>query len=211
MTEPTTPVLSFPEPSSARFDLRCWGEFRLLDRLHGADCSLHRRKARAVIAYLASNAGAAINRERLATLLWSERGDEQARASLRQALVELRPYAKDATRLLLIDHDQVQLNALALTSDVARLETLARSDDLDALSRALADKGDRLYSGLDGLDPAFDEWLALERRRRQDHLLSLGAAAGRAGCNTVLTRRFPGSPPRSRRSKRRTRRSRRSA
>jgi TolB-like protein/predicted Zn-dependent protease len=80
-----------------------------------------------------------------------------------------------------IDHDQIQLNALTLTSDVARLEALARSDDLEALAQALADAGDRLYDGLDGLDPAFDDWLALERRRQQDHVLSLGAAAAARG------------------------------
>jgi DNA-binding SARP family transcriptional activator len=82
MTEPSTQVLSFHEPSSARFELRCWGEFRLFDRLHAAECLPPRRKARAIIAYLAAHGGTSISRERLAAVLWSERGDEQARASL---------------------------------------------------------------------------------------------------------------------------------
>lgn len=183
MTEPSTHVLSFPEPSSARFELRCWGEFRLLDRLHRAEGLPPRRKARAVIAYLAAHGGASVNRERLAALLWSQRGDQQARASLRQTLLELRPYAMDPSRLLVIERDQVHLNGLALTSDIARIEALARADKLDALAQALAEAGDRLYDGLDGLDPAFDEWLALERRHQQGRLLSLGAAAAGRGLN----------------------------
>jgi TolB-like protein/DNA-binding SARP family transcriptional activator/Flp pilus assembly protein TadD len=181
MTEPPPRVPSVPEPSSARFDLRCWGEFRLFDRLHGAECSPHRRKARAVVTYLASHAGAAINRERLCALLWSERGDQQARASLRQTLLELRPYTMGASRLLVIDRDLVRLNSPVLTSDIGRIEALAHAVDLDALSRALPGKDDQLYGGLDGLDPAFDEWLALERRAQLDRLLALGAAAAAQG------------------------------
>jgi TolB-like protein len=181
MTEPSTQVPSFPDPSSARFELRCWGEFRLFDRLHGAECLPPRRKAQAIIAYLAAHGGASINRERLAGLLWSERGDQQARASLRQTLLELRPYVTEPARLLVIERYQVHLDVRTLTSDLARIEALARANDLDGLSQALAEKGDRLYGGLDGLDPAFDEWLALERRVQQDRLLALGAAAAARG------------------------------
>lgn len=181
MSEPSTHVLSFPEPSSARFELRCWGEIRLFDRLRDAECLPPRRKARAIIAYLAACGGAGVSRERLAGLLWSERGDPQARASLRQTLLELRPYATDAARLLAIERDQVRLNGPALTSDIARIEALARADKLDALRQAIAELGDRLYDGLDGLDPAFDEWLALERRVQHGRLLALGTAAAARG------------------------------
>jgi DNA-binding SARP family transcriptional activator/Flp pilus assembly protein TadD len=184
MSESSTRAPSVSQPSSPRFELRCWGEFRLFDRVQRAECTPQRRKARALVAYLAAHGGTPISRERLATLLWSERGDQQARASLRQTLFELRTYATDATRLLVIDHDQVQLNALSLTSDIARMEALAGCNDLDTLSQALADSGDRLYEGLDGLDPAFDEWLALERRRRQEHVLSFGVAAAARGLQT---------------------------
>lgn len=178
---PTSRVLSFPEPSAARFELKCWGEFSLFDRLQQDDGSPRGRKARAIIAYLASQSGAFVSRERLAGLLWSERGDQQARASLRQTLLELKPYATDGARLLVIEHDHVHLNMPLLTSDIARMETLARADDIEALAQALSERGDRLYGGLDGVDPALDEWLALERGVQQDRLLSLGAAAAERG------------------------------
>src|SRR5262249_13620073 len=47
------------------------------------------RKTRALLAYLAVPAGRAHTRDKLTGLLWSDRGDEQARNSLRQALTEL--------------------------------------------------------------------------------------------------------------------------
>lgn len=181
MSKPTTRVLSFPEPSTARFELRCRGEFALFDRLLRQPCSPRGRKARAVIAYLAAQGGGLVNRERLAALLWSERGDQQARASLRQTLLELKPYTRGATGLVEIDRDHLRLNPLALTTDVARLEGLARSGDVDAFTEAVIDAGERLYTGLDGLDPAFDEWLALERRVQDERLVSLVLAAGQRG------------------------------
>jgi DNA-binding SARP family transcriptional activator len=159
--------------------LRCWGEFRLLDRLGGHDVSPRGRKARAIIAYLAAQV-TSVSRERLAGLLWSERGDEQARASLRQTLIELRAYPD----LMIVDRNQARPNVHAWTSDIADLEELARTDRLEALSEALAEKGDLLYEGLDGLDPAFDEWLSLERRHQQDRLLSHILAAAVRGLNS---------------------------
>src|SRR5215470_5516207 len=48
------------------------------------------RKARALLAYLALPAGRTHSRDKLASLLWGDTGDEQARQSLRQTLVALR-------------------------------------------------------------------------------------------------------------------------
>jgi len=54
------------------------------------------RRARALLAYLAFAGAAGASRERLSGLLWSDRGDDQARASLRQCLLELRRELADA-------------------------------------------------------------------------------------------------------------------
>ena len=48
------------------------------------------RKAQALLAYLALRPGEALCREKLMDLLWSDRGETQARTSLRQALTALR-------------------------------------------------------------------------------------------------------------------------
>lgn len=180
MIELAMSALRTSEATTALFELRCWGEFELRDLQRGGECAPRGRKARAIIAYLAMQ-GSPVGRERLAGLLWSERGDEQARASLRQTLSELRPQAPGVPGLLVVGRDQLHLDAAVLTTDVTRMEALARDGDLAALADALREKGDRFYAGLDGLDPAFDEWLALERRRQLDRLLLIGAATAARG------------------------------
>jgi DNA-binding SARP family transcriptional activator len=181
MSDPSTRILGLPEPATARFELRCWGEFSLVDRLRGVDCAPRGRKARAIIAFLSAQNSAAVSRERLCGLLWSERGDQQARASLRQTLFELKHLAMGAARLVEVERELLRLNAFSLTSDLVRLEVHALDDDLQAFAAALEQRGERLYGGLDGLDPAFDEWLALERQSQQDRLLSIGLAAAERG------------------------------
>src|SRR5262245_36412569 len=56
----------------------------------GLDLAPPGRKVRALLACLALPPGRAWPREKLMAALWGDRGDEQARASLRQALAELR-------------------------------------------------------------------------------------------------------------------------
>jgi DNA-binding SARP family transcriptional activator len=51
---------------------------------NGAELTLPTRKDRLLLAYLAMSAGRPQSRERLAGLLWGDRGDSQARDSLRQ-------------------------------------------------------------------------------------------------------------------------------
>ena len=52
----------------------------------GPVVDLPTRKARALLAFLALRPGQPVARERLASLLWSDRGEEQARASRRPSL-----------------------------------------------------------------------------------------------------------------------------
>jgi len=54
------------------------------------------RKAQAILAYLALAPDYTVPRARLVHLLWSERGEEQARSSLRQALAALRKGLREA-------------------------------------------------------------------------------------------------------------------
>ncbi len=56
----------------------------------GPTIELPTKKTQALLAYLAIHPGEARTRERVADLLWSDRGDAQAKASLRQALTALR-------------------------------------------------------------------------------------------------------------------------
>ncbi|WP_010125485.1 AfsR/SARP family transcriptional regulator [Sphingomonas sp. KC8] len=183
MDDPATDARQGPASRNNGFELRCWGQFALFHRGEREDCSPRGRKARAIIAYLASHNGAGTSRERLAGLLWSERGDRQARASLRQSLFELRTLACDGRPLVVPHRDHIQVDADLLTSDIASIEQAARTGRIADLTDLLAKRDDRLFDGLDNLDPAFDEWLATERAKQHDRIAHLAMEAARDGLN----------------------------
>ncbi len=132
-----------------------------------------------MLAYLATHPGKSISRERLMTLLWGERGEEQARGSLRQSLSELRELA-NGRGLLTIEREAVTLHPGALITDFDRLEQLCQAGDYERLLAALPDSDETLFANLDGLAPGFDDWLQIERTRRFDALIGLVAAAAQA-------------------------------
>ena len=135
----------------------------------GADTALAGRKAQALLAYLALNPKHRCTRDRLATLLWGDRGEEQAHNSLRQIVRALRKSLNDESASILIsDGDRLTLNPEAVAVDVQAFEHLSAADSREALEQARA-----LYAGefLDGIDvksEGFEEWLAVERLRLHD-------------------------------------------
>src|SRR5262245_53492694 len=113
---------------------------------------------------MACRAGSPQPRERLMALLWSDRADTQARHSLSQTLTSIR-HALGGTSILAMERDTVVLSPGSVDADVAKFQQLAASDTLADLGTAA-----ELYRGpfLDGFklrDPAFDDWLVLERAR----------------------------------------------
>src|SRR5262245_53426876 len=92
-------------------------QIRLLNGFHvaapsGQPIVIAAKKTRALFAYLALPPGRPHTRDELADLLWSDRGDKQARASLRQALGDLRTCLEvlEAPPLI-FDHDNVALDS----------------------------------------------------------------------------------------------------
>jgi adenylate cyclase len=126
--------------------LNIFGRFRAVDAL-GNEIPIKSRKARALLAYLALPPGKPRSREQLATLLWSDRGDEQARGSLRQALSGLRRDLGDGPAV-----------ALRIADDAVAL-------DPEHVVVQSPSPGDELLEGLHINDPAFEEWLRDERLR----------------------------------------------
>ena len=151
---------SNPRPDDVRLDL--FGGFRLT--CGGRLVSVSSRRARALIAYLWLARDRAAPRGRLAGLLWSDRAEEQARASLRQCLLETRT-ALAACGMELIDagRETVRLRGEALSSDVADLELALADRDGDALKMMLATLGDRELLVDAGLGGLFGEWLEATR------------------------------------------------
>src|SRR5688500_19716683 len=86
---------------------------------------LPRRKAQALLAYLALRPGQPQARDKLAALLWGNAPDERARHSLRQALVTLRQALLRETAASLVEEgDTVRGNAATVEVDVALFEQL---------------------------------------------------------------------------------------
>jgi TolB-like protein len=139
--------------------LKLLGEFTVRDET-GTVLSLPTRKTRALLGYLAVNANRPQPRERLMALLWSDRGERQARQSLNQALLSIRRLRDgDGVALLDSDGEQVTLRGDAVDCDVQRLRSLIEDDPAAAAA---------LYDGpfLDGLsvpDPGFEEWFLATR------------------------------------------------
>ena len=142
-----------------RLRLKLLGTMAAHDNL-GRSALPRGRKTRAIIGVLALSAPRPVLRDQLAGLLWSQRGQEQARASLRQAVHELQrclqPIGRD---LLRTERTHLRLEAAGLWVDV---QALAGATPAEAGALDLFDGP--LMEDLTGLDPAFDRWLAEERR-----------------------------------------------
>jgi tetratricopeptide (TPR) repeat protein len=158
-------------------EIRCWGDFSIRDAATGADLRPRGRKARAMLAYLALHAGKPISRARLTGLLWSERGEDQARASLRQTLFELRDFSHGREPLLDVQRDGIALLREAFTTDIDAMQALLAGGDYQSLLAALPEADETLFANFDGLDPAFDDWLSVERTRQGNALTALVADA----------------------------------
>lgn len=136
--------------------IRLLGSFGL-ERPDGRPVTLPTRKAAALLAVLATRPGAVHPRERLAALLWPQRGEAQARGSLRQALAQVRKALADAGApgdLLDTPRDGVRLVPEGVEVDLARLEAALAGGAHDASG---------LYAGdlLDGFtldETPFEEW-----------------------------------------------------
>jgi len=116
----------------------------------GADITPRIRKSRAVLAVLALAAPRPVLRDELAALLWSRRDRDQGRASLRQCVHELQTLLAGCNQPVL----EADRNLLLLRTEAVWIDVRAGAISIQPL-----------LNDLQGLDPAFDSWLAMERRR----------------------------------------------
>ena len=120
------------------------------------------KKIQGLLGYLAAEGGRGHSRERLATLLWSETGDERARHNLRQALSKIR---RQLGPVIKSTGETVELERSFCDSDIAEFETrLPRSDIANMEACLDLYRGDLLES-LSLREAPYDEWLLAARRR----------------------------------------------
>src|SRR5215467_13977150 len=152
------------------FSIRLLGRFRA-QRGGGPALAIHRKKAQALLAYLAVRPGLAASRDALAGLLWPGTTDQHARHNLRQSLFALRQVI--APTPFVVDGDLVRLDEKTVDLDVAAFERGVRQGTREALREAVDLYQGELLEGLRLDEAPFDDWLGAERLRLRE--LALGA------------------------------------
>lgn len=142
-------------------ELQVLGRFRLVEP-DGREIVIRSRKLQGLIAFLAL-APDRCDRVRLATLLWGDRLDAQARQSLRQALVMLRKaLGARAAEILVSDDEVIGFAADALGVDADRFCQHVEAQRFE--EAAAVYRGDPLED-LGDVSESFDAWLESERYR----------------------------------------------
>src|SRR6266568_32845 len=141
---------------------------RLLDvpevRIAGVPLILHHLKARALLYYLAAT-GSLHTRDHLATLLWSESPESNARHSLRSSLYHIRQalHAKGANETLVGDGDLVYLRLEHDACDIALFRRLLAESSEKAMAEAASLYRGPLLQDFTLTDaPLFEEWARFE-------------------------------------------------
>lgn len=158
--------------SKPRLEIATFGKFSL--RVDGRDIHIVNRKSRALIGFLALSDRGEQTRERIVGALWSEFDEAKARASLRQALYEVREAMEKA------GFDGLQADKLSV-----RLDTAGVAIDLaDVLNDAEAGRAhphlieheqiaEKLLEEFETVDSAFRVWLLAKRQSFHDRTVQL--------------------------------------
>ena len=146
--------------------VRLLGRFAVtIDGGPPAPTRISSRKGRALLAYLAMHPEHCAGREQLATLLWGDRPDQQARLSLRQCILSLRTALSEAGDVLVLEADTVALRMHHVQVDAVDFGRLGQSAAAEDMERAA-----QLYSGEFLADLSieaedFADWMQSERSR----------------------------------------------
>lgn len=140
--------------AQARLKICLIGTFRVFSA-DNVEYAPNGRKACALLAMLALSPGKRRARKWLQDKLWSDRGDEQAAASLRQCLTEIRRAFGEHKSVLKTDNSTVQLEEPLVQVDIDLIDP-RRSGPAHYLRQ-------ELLEGLDVRDPEFEDWLREQR------------------------------------------------
>jgi DNA-binding SARP family transcriptional activator len=123
-------------------------------------------KQQALLAYLAMNAENPPSRDRVMTVLWGDRFNDQARQSLRQGLSKLRQTVDlDGLGAIVTEHDRLGIDRDVVDIDVLQFQALAGQNTREADEKAVALFQNSVLDGLYVREAGFEEWLTAERTR----------------------------------------------
>jgi DNA-binding SARP family transcriptional activator/TolB-like protein len=162
-----------------RLEIATFGKFSL--RVDGRDVPIVNRKSRALIGFLALSDRGEQTRERIVGALWSEFEEAKARASLRQALYEVREALEKAGFPgLQADKLSVRLDTAGVAIDLADILRDAEAGRAHALLIEREHIADKLLEEFETVDSAFRVWLLAKRQSFHDRTVQLLEAALRA-------------------------------
>jgi DNA-binding SARP family transcriptional activator/TolB-like protein len=130
----------------------------------GDQVPIRSRKGIGLLASLALTDRGEIGRDQLCDLLWPDRQAAQARASLRQLLVEVRRELGLGDVLDTRSDGAISFNPTAIVFDVGEFGRLRRADDRQSLDKAFALRRGRFMEGPVPREPTFAEWIDDSRR-----------------------------------------------
>ncbi len=165
-THDATPgrTLMDSQQQEAAFRMYLIGPFAITDP-SGKLLTPKSQKSQAILAMLALSLRGSRSRVWLRDKLWSDRPEDQASASLRQALLDIRKCLGDARDILVADKYTVSLRMDRIRLDIDEILTEGHRAGDDELA------AEHFLEGVDVRDPEFEEWLTLERQvwqRRYD-------------------------------------------
>jgi DNA-binding transcriptional activator of the SARP family len=135
----------------------------------GREIPVANRKSLALFAYLASTAHGSESRERLAGLLWSESSEQNARASLRQTVGDLKErLATCVPSPFSADRLNAGLDLSRVDTDIGRIRRALVNGEVDPLLMERKRAFESYLGGFDDLDPAFRTWLMVQRQCLHD-------------------------------------------
>ena len=159
--------------SSGSFNLSLLAEFALSGPA-GVRIEIGSKKNRALLAVLALSPGQTVTRERLASLLWGDHGEEQARNSLRQSLAVLRKeLGPSLAESIQSQNDVLTLRMREIVVDALTVLQGMDQEDISVLRKAARSYSGELLADLALRDEAFGEWLAAERSRLKSAAIKL--------------------------------------
>jgi DNA-binding SARP family transcriptional activator len=153
--------------------LQLLGAFRLQGPA-GEPMVLPTKKSKALLAYLALAGGQLRSRSSLASLLWDESAEPQARESLRQTLSQLRKTLLPShAHPIISEGDAIVLDPSVLYVDAVEFAQFAAATEPDAHAHAANLFSGELLEGFDLHAPDFDRWLSAARQEFHEQAVDL--------------------------------------
>ena len=144
------------------------GDFRL-HTTNDEDVVIKGKKNAALLASILLDPAKRIKRGDAQALLWSQRSPDQAKASLRQSLSELREQLGSFSNVELITNRlEISLALNAIELDVEEIIGVAASDNIKDKIRFADHCEGEFLKGLKILDPAFEDWVYSRRLHYSD-------------------------------------------